>query len=67
MEIIIVIAIIIASVAYVVNRITRTIRNKSCACDDCPGCALKEQMQKKGGNPCCDKQLSAKLTEWCAK
>ena len=49
MEIIIVIAIIIASVAYVVNRITRTIRNKSCACDDCPGCALKEQMQKKGG------------------
>lgn len=54
MEIVIVIAIITASVAYVVNRITRTIRNTKCACDDCPGCALKEQMQKKEGNPCYD-------------
>ena len=46
MEIIIVIAIIIASIAYAVKRIMRTTKGKNCACDDCPGCALKEQMQK---------------------
>ena len=53
MEIIIVIAIIIASTAYAVKRIMRTIKGKNCACDDCPGCALKEQMQKNKENPCC--------------
>lgn len=54
MEIIIVIAIIIASIAYAVNRITRAIRSKSCTCNDCSGCALKERMLEKRGNPCCD-------------
>jgi len=56
MEIFIVIAIIIASVSYAFRRIRRTIKAKNCPCNDCPGCALKDQMQKKGVNTCCEKK-----------
>ncbi len=60
MEIIIVIAIIIASTSYAINRFVRTIKSRNCACNTCPGCALKEQMLKNEGNPCHDCKKTTK-------
>ena len=52
MESVLVLVIIIISIAYAVIRVIRLIKSKNDTCCDCPGCAFKEQMQQKGGNPC---------------
>ena len=60
MEPILVLAIIIVSIAYTIIRVIRITKSKNSPCCDCPGCAFKEQMQQKGGNPCSECKKSDK-------
>lgn len=55
MEYILVLAIVIISTAYAVNKLICLIKSKNNPCCDCSACALKEMTQQKGtkgGNLC---------------
>lgn len=60
METLIVHVILFLSLAYTIRRIVHIIKAKNDPCHDCPGCALKEQMQEKEENQCRDCKKSHK-------